>query len=193
MSRQGGRASQQERRHVRQRPVRQHCHLQLRSHPGRRRKRRPWDRGYVAGGGGKRNPRICVGTDPATSRRTTMSVTLSTKIATCASLVTSLRRPPPATLTTSDADAIASWAQGFAPLLKPLVTHGPAPWKWLTVPRDGDCFYSCIGRARQALRGTGDVETGTVLCGFKDATSRKIPTEDIKVLRGFVAGHCGDG
>ena len=71
---------------------------------------------------------------------------------------------------------------------------GPrVPGKWLTVPRDGDCFYSCIGRARQALRGTGDVETGTVLCGFKDATSRKIPTEDIKVLRGFVAGHCGDG
>ena len=134
-----------------------------------------------------------------------MSVTLSTKTATCASLVTALRchRVAAATAwsrakrraapTTSDADAIASWAQGFAPLLKPLVTHGLAPWKWLTVPRDGDCFYSCIGRARQALRGTGDVETGTVLCGFKDATSRKIPTEDIKALRGFVAGHCGDG
>jgi hypothetical protein len=47
------------------------------------------------------------------------------------------------------------------------------------VEEDGDCFYSCIGLARKALRGAGAAETGSVLCDFEDA-------DDVKVLRGFV-------
>ena len=74
--------------------------------------------------------------------------------------------------TGSDVDATVSWAQGFAPLLRPLVTPLTKTWTWLATQADGDCFYACIARARRALHGAGGAETGAVLCGFKDETSQ---------------------